>query len=350
MDDRAWILCTKWYGDDAYLLAKQAVNRLNYFGYNIKLNETMHSGYGSTQLNDDGSLYYEIGIKEIFENQNSRFSIHEALAPTVACFHEVCGHGGQWRNEVKKETPLSQILILNDLACKSSFEYYGIDILNEEPEKQYFEQPHEIAAQYMGLKMTQKFLSVIYDEEEANKLLCEYVNLRITSDNEFISTPDGYQMETPADGRKPYMKPTEPFTSMSQVYDQFQETFIKQVFTPADYIVTKDSIDFVENYISTQKWPWERIWSRKQINQISDRLTQTYVLSGVWLEQHEYGSWIRKLPVLEHMNFPENISELIQNVPDYPDENDLDLKLLTEDNIDFTHAVEQIKPDNEQKL
>lgn len=127
MDNRAWITCTKWSGSDAHSLAKRAINQLNKFGYDIDLSETKRSGSGFTQLNDDGSLYYEVGVKELAENPRRMFSIHEALAPTVACFHEVCGHGGQWRNESKKETPLSRVLLLNDLACKSSAQYYGVD-------------------------------------------------------------------------------------------------------------------------------------------------------------------------------------------------------------------------------
>lgn len=342
MDKRVWETCKKWYGDDAYLLAEQTVNWLNSLGHSIELNKMKCLGSGYERLMADGSLQYEIGIRELFENPNSRFSIHEALAPTVACFHEVYGHGGQWRNEAMKDDPLSKVLLLNDLACKSSLQYYGVNSSYEKPSQQYFNQPHEIAAQYMGLKMTQKFLSAIYNKETANELLCEYVNLRIASDNTFIPVPDDYEMEMPDDGRKPYMKPTEPFTTMSQVYDQFQETFVKQVFTPANYKVTRNSMDFVEYYISNQKWPWERIQSRKQVNQISDRLTQAYVLSAVWIEQHEYGSWIKELPVFEHMDFPKNISELIQNIPVDPKEKDLNLEILTEDDIDFIRAVEQI--------
>lgn len=350
MDNRAWLLCTKWFGNDAYSLTKRAAKQLEDFGFNIKLNKIEQSGFGAARLLSDGSLYYEVGVKEIFESPDKMFSIHEALAPTVACFHEVCGHGGQWRNESIKDESLSKVLLLNDLACKSSNKYYGVSLYYDEPMSQYFEQPHEIAAQYMGLKMTQKFLSAVYDDETADKLLCEYVNLRIASGNEFIKAPDDYYMKTPADGRKPYMKPMEPFTSMSQVYDQFQETFVKQVFKPADYTVTKNSMDFVGDYINEQKWPWERAWSRKQVNQIPDRLTQAYVLSAVWLGQHEYGPWIKKLPVFEHMDFPENVSKLIQNAPDYPNEEELDLGLLTEDDIDFAHAVEQIEFDTGQTL
>ncbi len=232
------------------------------------------------------------------------------------------------------------------LPVKNSNEYYGVDSMYKNPSPQYFEQPHEIAAQYMGLKMTQKFLSAVYDGNKADRLLCEYVNLRIASGNEFISAPDNCQMEVPADGRKPYMKPTEPFTSMSQVYEQFQKTFVKQVFGHAEYTVPKKSTDYVAGYINSQKWPWERIQSRKQINQIPDRLTQAYVLSAAWLKQHEYGSYVREFPVFKHMDFPKNISQLIDTMPVHPKKEDLDLNKLVEDNIDFVRAVEQIKPDN----
>lgn len=350
MDDRAWIWCTKWTGNEALDLVEKAANTLHILGYDIDLVKNTRSGLGKTQLNNDGSLSYEIGIDEILKKPLSRFPINEALAPTVACFHEVFGHGGQWENENRKDKPLSKILLLNDLACKCSAQFYGFDPYCTNPESHYFEQPHEIAAQYMGLKMTQKFLSACYGTEKANKLLCEYVNLRIAKKSEFIKPPDTYHMEIPADGRRPYMKPTEPFATMSQVYNEFQKTFIKQVFKPVDYTVTKESVDYVEQYIKNQKWPWTRTQLRNQVNQIDDRLTQAYVLSGIWLNQHEYGQWIKDLPALRDIEFPNTIPRLIENTPEYPDPKDLDLNLLTEENIDFTKAVEALGTDTGQSL
>ena len=281
MDNRAWVLCTKWSGDKAYKLAEQAVGILIYSGFNITLDKTKHSGTGMMRLDLDGSIHYTVGIKEIFQNPRRLFPIQEALAPVVSCFHEACGHGGQWRHEAQKDEPLSKVLLLNDLACQTSSEFYGIDPLYRKPMPQYFRQPHEIAAQYMGLKMTQKFLTAVYDSDMADRLLCEYTNLRLASSSEFISIPDGYEMGKSADGRKPYHKPTEPFTSMEQVYDQFQKDFVKQVFAPASYKSTKDSNDLVSDYVHTQKWPWERIFVRKRIDQAPDRLTQAYILSGI---------------------------------------------------------------------
>lgn len=63
-----------------------------------------------------------------------------------------------------KDVPLSKVLLLNDLACKSSRDFYGVDQSYTIPMSHYFEQPHEIAAQYMALKMSQKFLTSVYDK------------------------------------------------------------------------------------------------------------------------------------------------------------------------------------------
>lgn len=350
MDDRAWILCTKWSGDNALKLAERAVYLLQDFGYDIELDTHRSSKHNTTQHLSDGMMVHKIGIKELFENHRGLFSVHEALMPTVACFHEACGHGGQWKNEAMKTEPLSKVLILNDLACRSSHQFYGVDRTYTVPTSQYFEQPHEIAAQYMALKMAQKFLAIVYGDDKADKLLCEYVNIRISTENEYIKVPEDYEMEIQPDGRKPFMKPTEPFTSMSQVYDQFQKTFVHQIFIPAEYNATKDSVDFVNMYIKTKNWPWKRNEIRMQINEIDDRLTQTYVLAGIWLKQHEYGRWIKQLPVFEDMKFPRDIEDIIQSTPPQPNKEDLDLEFLTKDDIDFAKAVERINTDTSFSL
>lgn len=343
MDNRAWILCTKWSGDKSYRLAEQAISILTDFGFDIEFDKVEHTGTGTTELNFDGSLHYEVGVKEITQNPRKLFPIQEALAPVVSCFHEVCGHGGQWRHETLKNQPLSKALLLNDMACQTSPEFYGIDPLYREPTPRYFRQSHEIAAQYMGLKMTQKFLTAVYDNHTAERLLCEYTNLRLASGNEFISFPNNYKMEESKDGRKPYQKPTEPFTSMKQIYVQFQKDFIKQVFAPADYKTTKASNDLVSEYIHTRKWPWERAWAGKQINRTGDRLTQAYLLAGVWLKEYGDVFAMRELPVFRDMNFP-------RNLPEHPKERELDLTLLTEDDLNFARAMEGIPVDTGPSL
>ena len=341
MNDRAWLMCTKMTGSEAYLLARQITDQLKYFGHDIELSDMKRLGTESEELMGDGSLHYKIGVKELIENPRKRLSMAEALAPVVGACHEVFGHGGQWRNEANKDMPLSRLLILNDLACKSSFSYYGVDFDYEEPTPQYFKQPHEIAAQYIGLKAANKFLSSVYGKSKADDLLCEYVNLRIASGNEYIQAPDDYHMEESSDGRKPYMKPTEPFTSMSQVYDQFQKTFIDQASARAEYNVPKFPIDYPSIHIDTLKRPWEKISSQMMINHMPDRMTQIYVLSCIWLNQHEYGKWMKELPVFEHIEFPKTVLQMMRNVPARPIEVDLDLRMLTEDSLTFNLSPEQ---------
>lgn len=362
VDYREWLFCKKMTGNEGIELAENIVSILRQSGYDIMLNDRIFIGDGFEKLNDDGSLNYEVGIKELKDDPHKKFGLHEALAPVVTACHEVFGHGGQWINESQKESPLSQFLIMNDIACKSSSQFYGLVIEHDDeanesalirsdgvmninrikPMQRYFNQPHEIAAQYMGLKMAQKFLSTVYGDSDADRKLCEYVNLRVVTDKEYIKIPDNYQMKIPLDGRKPYMMPTEPFTSMNQVYDRFQKTFIEQVSKPSGYDISRNFLDHAEVYIESLKYPWERMTARSQFNKVSERMTQIYALSAIWLDHSDNMQWISELPALKNVSFPKKISDLIRNAPDRPKDNDLDLSALTEDDIDFTRKIEQI--------
>lgn len=149
-------------------------------------------------------------------------------------------------------------------------------------------------------------------------------------------------MEEPADGRTPFMKPTEPFTSMSQVYNEFQKVFPKCTLELVDYKTGEQSIDSVELHIRKKEWPWKRQKSMEQFNQINDRVTQTYVMSAAWLECHDGYSWVKERPVFEDIGFPKRMSALLKSGPEKPEDDELDLSQLTEDDIDFERAINEI--------
>ena len=341
--DRAYILSTKMDAREAHRLVDQAVRIIAGMGHDITLDPKMKSGDGGMMPNPDGTISYKIGIKEIIENPNSRLSIREALSPLVACFHEVYGHGGHWRNEANKDIILSKIILTSDVACRNSCEYYGVDENYETPNPRYFTQLHEISAQYMGLKMAQKFLAAAYDEKTADRYLSEYVNLRIALHSEFITAPDTYRMKEHLYGQKPFMLPSEPFADMNAIYGQFQKTFIQQTFPAIEYRVGKESTDYISDYINKQRWPWEKSISRKQFNNISDRLVQNYVAAAVWMKQNpDYHKWMKELPAFKDIDFMNDMPQLIQEPPEHPDEKELDLGALTEEQIDFAKAIEHI--------
>lgn len=90
--------------------------------------------------------------------------------------------------------------------------------------------------------------------------------------------------------------------------------------------------------------------SRKHFDKIDDRLTQNYVMTAAWLEQHPNYSWIWNFSVFKNMEFPKTVSSLIQNAPEHPEYEKLDLERLTEDDIDFERAVKSIPIDREYSL
>lgn len=69
--------------------------------------------------------------------------------------------------------------------------YYGLDE-HGNPTQAYFRQPHEIAAQYMGIKCTYEFLCGLWDDEaRAEAAVVAVHNDLITKDSAYIQKPFG---------------------------------------------------------------------------------------------------------------------------------------------------------------
>lgn len=134
-------------GEDAYGLLEDSVKLLTNAGYNVQLIADNMREAGQAEHYPDNTFIHKIGTAEIVANPDKVFTMDKALAPLVACFHEICGHEWQWELESQKLSPLSTTLIMSDLACKVSYDYYGLD-KNMRPTKRYFSQLHELAAQY----------------------------------------------------------------------------------------------------------------------------------------------------------------------------------------------------------
>lgn len=134
----------------------------------------------------DGPLTFTVGVKELVESPNKVVPMSTAVIPIVNAFHEICGHGGQIAKEFDKHNALSLTLALNYYACKASSYYYGVDD-NDNPHARYFKQPHEVAAQYMGVKMAFSYFSAVYGVGNAEGMLLSYLDYRVRNCSEFIS-------------------------------------------------------------------------------------------------------------------------------------------------------------------
>lgn len=163
----------------------------------------------------DGRCVISVGRRELIENFDKVLPVGEALVPVVNLFHEVCGHGAQFDLEFQKHNALSTVLASSYYGCCSSNRYYGMPDDNI-PQPVYFNHPHEIAAQYMGLVTAHEFLSHVYDSAEADSMLMKYEQYRIDCKSEFIDSIDGCK-------------------SFKDVLDKFKSRFKDAVFEHHDY-------------------------------------------------------------------------------------------------------------------
>lgn len=158
----------------------------------ILLRDDLPVGDGSTGIRNDG-IHVNVGFAEFVSSPDADFRTGVALTPFVALFHEVAGHVMQLTYEFNKSTRLSKVLFLSECASKSSGRYYGIDD-NGIPHPMYFSHPHEIAAQYMGIKCGYDFLScAVGSMELANDMMMDYVAYRRELGCEFL--PDDVDCE-----------------------------------------------------------------------------------------------------------------------------------------------------------
>lgn len=163
----------------------------------------MEGGTHRESLNEMNPAHY-VGIRELAEYPDGSMPNAVAMVPIVGLFHETCGHGVQYQREFQKDTPLSKVLALNCIACYNTPRYYGA--IGADVRKPYFSQPHEIAAQYAGLRSARDFLEPKFGKEHTDRMLCDYVNYRMQRDSEFV-------------------KRKKPYDRMDDVFRDFDERF-----------------------------------------------------------------------------------------------------------------------------
>lgn len=163
----------------------------------------------------------QIGTKELVEALDKEVSDETVARSVLTLMHEVCGHSRQVNHEFNRDMPLCTVLALNHHTCRHSPLYYGLDE-HGNPTQAYFRQPHEIAAQYMGIKCTYEFLCGLWDDEaRAEAAVAAVHNNLITKDSAYIQKPFG--------GSVPYRE------KVSEILDDLDGSFKKNVFEKRDY-------------------------------------------------------------------------------------------------------------------
>lgn len=263
-------------GENALQLMEKASDSISMPGVSVILSSEYKVGSGF--LSDDDPEYSAyVGVSEFSEFPDTEFSDIEVTSGIVSLFHEVCGHGVQITREFNKDTPLSQVLALSHYACEGSGYYYGVDDSGY-PHDRYFRHPHEIAAQYAGLYMANKFLSDVYGKECANRMVCDYVNDRISKKSEFISK------------RR--------YNSVIDVLSDFDETFQNFARKHREYIFEEDKESNLVQYARRKNDV--RFLTRMQ--SYPNGIHQDWIMASAHLALVDLDSCIRSRPVFRKIN------------------------------------------------
>lgn len=145
---------------------------------------------GRTKYKGQGIDKFLIGTAELRGNRDAEFELGVAMLPVVGAFHEICGHGGQTLREFRKDRPLSRVLAANYCACRGSPYYYD---KCRDGSDEYKQQPHEIAAQYAGIREATSYLTYAYGEAFAKKAILTYQKVRMDSGSALIGTDKEYK-------------------------------------------------------------------------------------------------------------------------------------------------------------
>lgn len=263
-------------GDEIFYLLTSAKQQLTIFDSHIIIDK--NSSVSNIATDDSPyNISFNICMKEFADDLNKDWPVEQAMIPIVGLFHEVCGHGGQIKREFGKDTELSKVLALNHYACKCSNNYYGI--VDGDVTRQYYSQPKEIAAQYMGIKCAYKFLSQEYSESEANDMLCKYVNYRMVNDSECIATGKQYE-------------------SVDDVLFDFDKEFKKQVYAHRKYALN-DNYDMLALYLKSRD-----LGSKLKVRVAScqDGMKQDWMMASVYLAETDKNDRIKAKPVFKNIN------------------------------------------------
>ncbi len=133
--------------------------------------EKEYVGNGFTRSYFDDVVKAEIGVSELANNKTDEYVFMKAF---MSLLHETT-HIFQHQILLKRKDDTSRFIALGYFAAMASKFYY---------DSNYFLMPDEIAAQYSALKNAYTILCKLFSKQEANDMICRYVNKHIK--DEFI--------------------------------------------------------------------------------------------------------------------------------------------------------------------
>lgn len=250
----------------------------------FRFNDNISYFESSTKTDDYmKNISIDIGTKGL--NTDEEYSDYEAMIPIVGIFHEIA-HASQIHDRFKKSDKLSKVLAVNYLAGQCSREYYyGPNLQN------YYKQSYEIAAQFVGLHMAQSFCSYRFGNETAEKLIINYVNNRIEADSGYIK-----------------FKHNKPYTSLEDIYDAFDEAFVKSTTQHRKFDAKRanNGFDTYSDYIRSHD-----ISNMFYLSNFASGLRQDVILSAIYVAEVDVNDVLKNnVPAIENITVSDSLNPL----------------------------------------
>lgn len=299
----------KWYGtkmkrNDILSKIEQIIEEIDIGIYRIILNYDYNIGNGYCDNYYDSDKEIHIGVKELKSIFNKEIPNELFVKLIVNLYHEIQHYYQQlafFENNQEKD----ESLFYNYLACIGNGQGYYNPEINP---YNYYNNVRELDAEYMGIKKAYNFLITIFSEKEAEQLIVNYFNNRLTQ-NYYISSD-------------------KPVSSMAEINMLFTKTITVNQHKIRQYNV---------NYINEDK-PIQYIQEQDEnfilnVNDLLDGALQDEILAGAfvkYLEDKEIKSDLRFAQI--YSNAKEKLLSSIQNFTQYPKQRD-DMDINLDENL-----------------
>lgn len=259
----------------AYNILQNRVHRFNTryekFGCCFLLRDNMSVKDGTTH-DENGKLSAVVGMREIPKHEHRPVDAYDFTSALVGFFHE-SQHVNHVVNIFNRNDVDAQCLAVNYYACMAAPNayYHG----------NYHINPREVDAQRAGLLNAYRYCNSVFGEQEAEHLICGYVNERIVRNSEFIEYKDD-----------------KPYQNFDDIVDAFDEAFqnakhCHRTYNPDDAKVVCQKIDGSQEVLPDDSVKFfDKIEKSKSLKSIREQLDnrsgyeQDRILATAYFTEH----------------------------------------------------------------
>ena len=242
-------------------------------------------GNGITSSWFDRTDRVRIGISDFQDNPDEQVDSYDFMKLFVSTLHELT-HVYQKEQLLHDDSNSAKYLALGEFAASCSQKYY---------EDNYKLMPHEIAAQYSAIKNGYEILSKFVGEEQANDMMCDYVNQHI--EDEFIAKPD------------------KPYSDIDDILDAYDDAFTSSRTAKRKLDVQEYKQEIEQQGISDKEAdPLARIIMHnnyrylEMIDSCKSGIEQDFLVSNLFLNQYDQMHRQRdRLAALSGINFEKDL-------------------------------------------